>query len=723
MPSKIDITDIRGILRHVKQGRLKDALDTAKRCAVALGLWQQLDTLSAHERTYRAITEYMATEQDTAQRSRSLARIKEDLLRLADNALLDMDVNAPRPGREGDIYAAAVRTRRLTQEKPVQLLLADIAKAGSEERYALVDELFMRLVTTQHLSRQETDILRRMLADVEADSDASAMALSALGIANLYYYDRAKLLLLLDIPANESPDLLARRLTGIYLTLWRHPQRIALDPEVGDRIAALLDDPAMLAAMRKVVLAFLASRDTQRINDKMQQEIIPELQKLQSDFVRRFPSQADLTELMDPEKNPAWDDLLSHSGLRDSIQELGDMQQQGGDVMMLAFSNLKNFPFFHRAGNWLLPYSPAHPALKGALKSNPELLKILDESVDFLCDPDKYSLGLALERMPAGRAPMMLDQLRQQFEQYREDKKTSFHKDTEPAVNLQITLYVRSLSRLVSLFPHQGLRMPDPFATAINPAILPFLGLKMDGRTDLQAVSEFLFSRGYYDEALPVLHQLEKLTPDSAELLEKIGYCQQQLGDTKDALANYIRAEDLQQHPSAWLLRKLASLHRAMGHHAEAARYWQRLADASPDDPKATLQLANALFDAGDIHGALGKYYKVDYLRGGSERTWRPIAWCEFRLGNYDKAQSYYDRLLAGKTDSADLLNAGHLALARGDMPGAIDLYTRAARAHAAGLQDFLAQLSADADILAANGLDAEAQALLADRLAFTLLP
>ena len=98
MPSKIDITDIRGILRHVRQGRLKDALDAAKRCAVALGLWQQLDMLSAHERTYRAITEYMATEKDTAQRSRSLACIKEDLLRLADTARLDMDVNTPRPG-------------------------------------------------------------------------------------------------------------------------------------------------------------------------------------------------------------------------------------------------------------------------------------------------------------------------------------------------------------------------------------------------------------------------------------------------------------------------------------------------------------------------------------------------------------------------------------------------------------------------------------------------
>ena len=62
MPSQIDITDIRSILKNVKSGRIKEALDTAKRCAVALGLWFELDKLSSHERVYQAITEYMANE-------------------------------------------------------------------------------------------------------------------------------------------------------------------------------------------------------------------------------------------------------------------------------------------------------------------------------------------------------------------------------------------------------------------------------------------------------------------------------------------------------------------------------------------------------------------------------------------------------------------------------------------------------------------------------------
>ena len=60
-----------------------------------------------------------------------------------------------------------------------------------------------------------------------------------------------------------------------------------------------------------------------------------------------------------------------------------------------------------------------------------------------------------------------------------------------------------------------------------------------------------------------------------------------------------------------------------------------------PDDVKTTMHLANALLDAGKTQEALKKYYKADYLSGGYAKTWRPIAWCEFLEGHYDKAQLY----------------------------------------------------------------------------------
>lgn len=720
MSSKVDITDIRGILANVKSGRLKEALDSAKRCAVSSGMWRSLDNLSAHERTYRAMTEYMDSESDKEQRHRALARIKEDLLRLADAIRLDMDVQSPRPGRESDMYAAAVRTRKMRTGITIPQLSANIAlSTDPSERFAFLDDIFTLVLTTQHLSPTETDTLRSMLDDTATDPDTAAMVLAALGLANLYYYDRAKLLLLMRMPEGENPELEARRWVGIFLALWRHPARIAIDPEIGLRMNALLDGENGIMAMRKVAMAVLFSRDTKRINEKMQNDIIPELQRLHSDLVKRFPSQSDMMEILDPEKNPEWEKILGKSSIGDSLQQLGDMQAQGGDVMMFAFSNLKNFNFFHRPGNWLIPFTPAHPALSNVAHDNGRMLEVIDSAADFLCDADKYSLALAAARMPKGTGAMMLGQLQQQFEQYREEKATTLSLDTEPALYRHITLYVRSLSRLVSQFPHSGLRIPDPFARAILPSTLPFAGNSLSGKKDLEEVAEFLFSRGYYDEVMPVLRDLEKLEPDSVPLLEKEGYALQQTGDPAAALKYYRRAESMTPVPGKWLLRKLASLCRAMGEYDEAVRYWRMLAEDNPDDDRTAMQLANSLFDAGNLEDALKYYYKVDYLRGSSPRTWRPIAWCEFMTGNYDKAQTYYDQLLAVGNDPSDLLNAGHLALAKGKLSNATELYSRAVEHSEGGLPAVLLQLESDAAILEAHGLDNEARALLADRLAY----
>lgn len=256
MPSQIDITDIRSILKNVKSGRIKEALDTAKRCAVALGLWSELDKLSSHERVYQAITEYMANETDSKQRSRELANIKEDLLRLSDIIRLEMQLRNPAPGRENDLYASAVRTRRIADEVSLSKYFDQLLKAGPQERFDIIDRMFTQVATTQHLSRDDEAAAKAFLNDPSADFEARAMLISALSLGNLYYYDRAKLMLLLSLPDYEPVELQARRLTGIYLALWRHPSRIGMDVAVGERIGLLMADEAMLRAMRKVAAAF-----------------------------------------------------------------------------------------------------------------------------------------------------------------------------------------------------------------------------------------------------------------------------------------------------------------------------------------------------------------------------------------------------------------------------------------------------------------------------------
>lgn len=720
MSQKIDINDIRDIMSNVKRGHLKKAFEVAKRCAAAYGFWQQLDTLATHERTYRAMMQYIDNDNDSNARHKSLAVIKEYLLSIADELRLKMDIDSPRPGHESDLYTAAIRTRLFMQPKSMLQLMEEIDETESVDiSYQLINRLFTLIATTQHLTRQETVALRGVLDNHRVDEVVKAMILSALGIGILYYYDSNKLSLLIEKPDFNTDMLEARRLCGIFMAIWRHPSRIALDPALTEKIKELADNNPSKGNISSVAMAFVGSRDTERINEKMQKDIIPELKRIQSDFIRRFPGGMDMRELMDPEKNPEWEELLQNSSLTESMQELGDIQSQGGDVLMFAFSNLKNFSFFNSVGNWLLPFSADHPELRQTSEENEKILSVIADSADFLCDPDKYSLCLAMNRMPRNQGRMILNQMQQQFEQYREDKATSLQKSLEAPLKVQITLYVRSLSRLCSLYPRKGLRLPNPFSKAIIPSLLPGLGEYFTDYSLMTAMSEFLFSRGYYSEVLPLLQEMEKEDDHNAMLKEKIGFALQQLSDTQKALDYYKRAENLLANPGEWLIRKLATLYRAVGEHDKAVHYWRLIADKNPDDIKTATQLANSLFDSGEMEEALKYYYKVEYLSGGMSKTWRPIAWCEFQLGNFEKSQSYYDRLLKSGNDASDLLNAAHLAIARGDLDLAISLYKNAVHAQTNGLSWVLEQLSADSNILARYGFNSDSMELLADRLSY----
>lgn len=721
MSKKIGKKDILQILTSVKKGEIKKALSEAKRCVEMAGLWESLDLLSTHERTYRAMIQYMSLDMDSEERNRSLYNIKEDLLRIADKLLLKEELETPRPGLESSLYTAAVRTRQyMSSSISIEKLLTDIsASSSAEDSFSLIDELFTLISTTQHLTPNQTRSLDKYLKGSYGSNDVKAMILSALGLANLYYYDTSKLLLLLSHISYEDAQLRARRLTGIYLTLWRHPSRIGLSKEIELRIKVFLDTDDNMEQMRKVSRAILSARDTQRINEKVQQDIISELQKLQSDLRHRFPNQADLSDILNPEKNPEWEDLIKNSSLSESLKELGDIQAEGGDVMMTAFSNLKNFSFFRKPGNWLLPFDSSHPDLNVNNGINKEYMEMIADAADFLCDADKYSLALAMNRMPESQGKIMLEQMKQQFAQYIEDKKTSFSKDTESEMSIQTTLYIRSLSRLVNLFPHPGLRLPNPFKKSVIPMELPFIGNYFSNHDDLEYISEFLFSRGYYDEALPLLLRLESIEESSYLLLEKIGFALQNLSRLNEALEYYLRVEDLATHPSVWLLKKIASIYHSQGKHSESAIYWQRLSNQKPDDTYYVMQLANALYDAGEIEEALKNYYKADYLRGSSEKTWRPIAWCEYLMGNYEKSQLYYDRLLTMGDLYSDLLNAGHLALARGRIDNAIELYRRAAVNHPEGLDGLLKVFISDSEILQNTGIEPETLSMLADKIAY----
>lgn len=67
-----------------------------------------------------------------------------------------------------------------------------------------------------------------------------------------------------------------RALTGIALAAYFQADRINLYPELVSALKLMEDDPAALKQLHDIQIIFLLSRETEKIDKKMKEEIIPQ---------------------------------------------------------------------------------------------------------------------------------------------------------------------------------------------------------------------------------------------------------------------------------------------------------------------------------------------------------------------------------------------------------------------------------------------------------------
>ena len=152
--------------------------------------------------------------------------------------------------------------------------------------------------------------------------------------------------------------------------------------------------------VRMISMQLIRTRDTERIHRKLADEIMPQMLKLSPDIARRLSDKTSISDITSMEDNPEWEELLEKSGVADSLKELMQLQEEGGDIMMATFSNLKSFPFFNDAANWFVPFRADHPAVSGNGGEDMKKIASLLESMNVFCDGDKYSFALMLLSMP-----------------------------------------------------------------------------------------------------------------------------------------------------------------------------------------------------------------------------------------------------------------------------------------------------------------------------------
>lgn len=591
-------------------------------------------------------------------------------------------------------------------------------KADRKKAEQIQSDIFTRIWTSQALTHDDAKAIKDAIADDSLSQDMKQLMISAVTLGLLQIYDKRKLEILIQTYISlPNIKVTSAALVGMILALWKYRSR-PLNRTIADILAAAKDMPSWSEDLKVAYLELIRARDTERINRKMRDELIPKMERLRPDMIEKMKKSGinpeDVTSI---QENPEWQEMLDKNGVTDQLKELMEIQMEGGDVMMSTFAHLKQFPFFQTVSNWFLPFDSHHTSVVDTMRSL-DIVADMMENARFLCDSDKYSFVFALSSMPTQQKEMMVSQMSAQSANIYEamsDIGANQGVDRRMAVNS----YLQNIYRFFKLFNKRN-EFFDPFDRSINLISVKALANDFNDAEVLQVIAEFYFKLKYMEDALNVYEHLENMTPGDASRYQKMGYCHERMRNYDKAIDFYQKSE-LLDTTSAWTVKRLATCYRLLGQREMALSFYQQLAQLKPEDLGTSMLLGQSLLENGKYAEAIKEFYKVEFLDEKSTKAWRPLAWTLFLNGDFEGAERYYNKILSDDPTPNDYLNMGHVALATGNMRDAVNNYTLAIKATQGDKEWFVQALQDDTDALKKAGIDSAIIPLIADATMYAL--
>lgn len=683
------------IYQAVGDGLLSEAFDHVRASATPQQsyLLTRIDEL---EGVYRQLLSYFARGVKDEKQAEMLIYLRRQLMDIAAEVQLGSMI-----GQGAGLFLDRLRYRRSIGFENLTNLLAQAAESTGRKQYdELVRLIFDSLWTADTLTEEEAAALS------QADEYIRLAAASAVTMGLLQRWDIRKLCFLLEELArtNASADYRARLLIGAVLAIRTYPHHARLySEEIGSRLEAIHEQMPLDSALETLTIRFLFARETESITRHLQDELFVDMQKMAPDL-RKF-GMGDIDSIQET-ANPEWMDELEKSGLGSKIREFSELQLEGADVMHSSFMNLKGSSFFRDMHNWFLPFDAEHSRIAPLLEGNALMKQLLETIGPQLCNSDRYSFILSVESIPSALRGSAMGAMGGELEAMKEQTRADVPTGDADKLDAAIKGYLQDLYRFYKVYERKN-EFDDIFCTTISPD-LPLIGRYMQKRETLLHIAEFLFRRKHYEEAANLYAELTdgKGSTDTT-LLQKWGFSLQQQGRYEEALAAYIRAE-LIDTENEWLLRRMAHCYRLLHRPAEAADIFTQLFERHPDEAALLLQKGNALVEDGQYNEALKSFFQYEFSVEDAAKARRPIAWCLFLTGQYERACDYYGMILDSDSNLTftDRLNAGHTALAMGRIAEAIDHYQIGQKLTPGGKTEFLAAYTADMPALLAAHVD-----------------
>ena len=424
------------------------------------------------------------------------------------------------------------------------------------------------------------------------------------------------------------------------------------------------------------------------------------------------------------DKNPDWGKIFEDSeGLYEKVEEFSKLQLEGADVFMSAFSQLKQFPFFNEMSNWFIPFHPENPAIDNAFNFDDAefdknlFLKGMQQTA-YMCNSDKYSFCLNVQMMPEAQKSMLLKLFQAELEGMEEMNKEDSILDYSKKTRSTYTQYIHDLYRFHKLFSFNN-EFYDIFKAEMDFYNCTFFKILVNDDKLIRNIAEYYFQNQHFEKAIDLFDRINSKKKET-ELIEKIAYSYQMLGNYKKALRFYKEAE-IFDTKKEWTLKKIGLCYRKLKKPRKALEYYKRAEFIKPDNLYTQATIGHCYLDLKNFEEALKYYFKVEYLDPKNTKVYRPIAWCCLIDGKFDKADKYYNKILEQNPNAYDYLNMGHLQLCKANKPKAVEYYKENINFKGNTLEKFLLSFELDKPYLLKLGINPDDIPILLDHIQYQL--
>ena len=583
------------------------------------------------------------------------------------------------------------------------------------ERSRLLSQMFGTILGSISWNRSDAENICALVSDNEISVNDRAVAVSAVMLSTLKCFEPAKVTSLCTMAANEDTILSTRAIVGLVVVLYQYNERIRHYSEITKALEALTENPTLLRRIQTIQIQLLRCRETQKIDRKMREEIIPAMMK--NPQLRKEKFSMDILKEIeeDEDKNPEWKQWLEKDEIKGKIEEMAKWQIEGADVYMSTFSKLKRYPFFNELSNWFRPFDSEEPSISEIFPEEGAGSRTLIGAIcnsRFFCNSDKYSFCFTFKQVPQEQRDMLMGQITEQGDPAEMMPDTSTEIPSEKKAEIESNQYIQDLYRFFKLSNYRH-EFGDPFKMSLNLLEKEELACLVNNSEAVLRMFRYLVEKEYYSEAYKAGLLYEKSGEGDAQFYQEMGYCMQKEHEY-DAAVDYYTKADIIKPDTLWTLRHIAQCYRLQGESDKALSYYRMAEELAPENVSLLLQTGESFATMKLYEDAFARFFKAEYLKPGSRRAMRAIAWCSFLTGREGQARDYYRRLMEMPGAShEDYMNAAHVEWVAHNNVTAIDLYRKAKDAYSGN--DFADIIMHDKDALTERGVSEKELLLLRD--------